>query len=72
MMTSSLKCRKCRNLLVNQDDTSILDVHGEVISNVSNAVYVDCIGKITEVWYLQENKLPEWIISSINEVNLET
>ncbi|XP_065207562.1 E3 ubiquitin-protein ligase RNF180-like [Planococcus citri] len=66
-MSSSLKCRKCRNVLINQADTSILDVHGKIIDKVDNSLSYDCSGKLSDVWYLQETELPEWIIEMINE-----
>lgn len=67
-MSCFLKCRKCRNILICQDETSVLDVHSQVINKVANFVSLDCIGKIIDVWYLRENELPEWIITSLNEV----
>lgn len=68
-MGSSLKCRKCRHIIVTQEKTSILDHHNNVIKEIDNSVNLDCKGKIVDVWYLQETEVPDWIIHCIDEVN---
>lgn len=68
-MGFSLKCRKCRHLIVTQEKTSVIDSHNVILKEINNSVILDCGGKIVDVWYLQETEVPDWIINCIDEVN---
>lgn len=67
-MSCSLKCRKCRHIIVKQEQTSILNVHNVLLSEINNSVERDCGGHIVDVWYLQETDVPDWILQCIDEV----
>lgn len=69
-MNYLLKCKRCRHVLVNQQNTTFLDSHNIVKSALSNSITYDCRNNITDVWYLQENEIPQWIVNSLNNVSV--
>lgn len=68
-MCSILKCRRCRNVLIDQKETAIIDNHSRPVDQVNNSLSYDCGGKVIDVWYFQETEVPEWVLNSINEVS---
>lgn len=69
MPNISIKCQKCRFELTSSEKSSILDCHEKQIQNTARVTY-SCNDNIIENnWYLSSTCLPNWIISSIEEVS---
>ncbi|GFG28647.1 hypothetical protein Cfor_06576 [Coptotermes formosanus] len=59
----SLKCRKCRHILVTQHD-SLLTAHGEPLG-----IDADCANvQLAAVFYVQEDHVPAWIGAVVDKV----
>lgn len=59
----SLKCRKCRQVLLTQHD-AVLTAHGEPIGVNAACAAV----QFGAVFYLQEDRLPAWIETIVDKV----
>jgi hypothetical protein len=59
----SLKCRKCRQVLVTQHD-ALLTAHGEPVGTSAPCAAV----QFGAVFYLQEDQLPAWIGAVVDKV----
>ncbi|PNF35168.1 hypothetical protein B7P43_G08767 [Cryptotermes secundus] len=59
----SLKCRKCRQVLLTQHD-AVLTAHGEHIGANAACAAV----QFGAVFYLQEDRLPAWIETIVDKV----
>lgn len=59
----SLKCRKCRQVLLTQHD-AVLTAHREPIGANATCAAV----KYGAVFYLQEDRLPAWIETIVDKV----
>jgi hypothetical protein len=62
----SLKCRKCRHVLVKHDD-GLLTAHGEPVAAVQSSSSCATL-QLDAVVYVQEDRLPPWIGSVVDEV----
>lgn len=69
MSNASIKCQKCRFELASNKSSSILDCHEQKIQNPARVTYSCNDNLLENNWYLSSNDLPDWIISSIKEVN---
>jgi len=59
----SLKCRKCRHILVAQHDV-LLTAHGE-----PHGTSADCANvQLAAVFYVQEDRMPAWIGALVDKV----
>lgn len=63
-----LKCRKCRNNLVNIKHIPLLNEHGELVAVVNNKASQVCISSVSDNWYFQDPDIPEWMTELINQV----
>lgn len=64
----SLKCRKCRQVLVTQQE-ALLTAHGDCVS--ANESSVNCASlQFGAVVYLQEDYLPSWVGAAVDEVRI--
>lgn len=69
MSSISIKCQKCRFELASNKNSSILDCHEKEIQNTARVTY-SCNDNVLENnWYISSNELPDWIGSSVEEVN---
>lgn len=62
----SLKCRQCRHVLVTQDD-ALLTAHGNPIPATQSSSGCATL-EVGAVVYLQEDRLPAWIVAPLNKV----
>lgn len=62
----SLKCRKCRHVLVKHAD-GLLTAHGEPVATVQSSSSCATL-QLGAVVYVQEDGLPPWIGAVVDEV----
>lgn len=76
------KCRRCRFLLLNYPEISLISVHGqqlelkehsnsakiEFIENVSIEGSIPCSSFEQDVFYINEINIPQWITDCIDKV----
>uniref|UniRef100_R4FMN4 E3 ubiquitin-protein ligase n=3 Tax=Rhodnius TaxID=13248 RepID=R4FMN4_RHOPR len=63
----SLKCRKCRNILLNNAETPLLSSHNNKVGEYfQRNLEEDCFDTKNSL-FLQEEGLPGWIIDIVNE-----
>ncbi|XP_046396932.1 E3 ubiquitin-protein ligase RNF180-like [Ischnura elegans] len=67
MSATSVRCKKCRKVLFLHQDFPLLDRHGNEIDKYSGED--SCPNQRDEfLWYLDPDKSPLWILSSVEEV----
>jgi len=65
----TLKCKKCRSILVDHNKNCILNSHCEPISTPQPRSNQPCRDKLLETYYLEELELPDWIYSPVTRGN---
>lgn len=78
------KCRKCRKIVLNYPEISLISVHGqkvdlkensnsakiEFVENLSHQDKPPCSSLEQDVIYINELIIPQWITDCIDKVNM--
>lgn len=79
------KCRKCRKIVLNYPEISLISVHGqkvdlkensnsakiEFVENLSQQDKPPCSSVEQDVIYINELIIPQWITDCIDKVNVD-
>lgn len=62
-----VKCRQCRRLIAKQPLSSFLTAHGQPVADIYGCS-LTCVGKLEDVWYLDELTMSDWMRTAVEEV----
>ncbi|XP_008472163.1 E3 ubiquitin-protein ligase RNF180-like isoform X2 [Diaphorina citri] len=63
-----VKCRQCRRLIAKQPLSSFLTAHGQPVADIYGCS-LTCVGKLEDVWYLDELTMSDWMRTAVEEGN---